>query len=339
MGKALLPEGAHVQGITELRGLKKRFQFLAGVGAETRESQVAFSQSVCTKRTRTAGTRDHADTVTRRHTEPGKNLGGLHHASHVIEEQHAFFATDSFQNPLRRSHAGRVAARDPCPHFRGARLDHQYGLAGRAAATHGFDEPLWVFEALDVQSDHPGVGIAGQVFYKVTELQISLVTQRHSRAEAGLVFHAAVVGGRHQRTALRQVGDSASVKWRYRHGGRGVEQQAGVGVEQAQAVGTDQSHAGAPGDLYQFLLQVSTGCIDLTEPRGDDDAAADPYGGTLSDGIADCCTRYRNDRYVDWVGEPIDRRNSRQAEDVLTSGIDRNDPACESTMNRVFQHP
>ncbi|MEE3280546.1 MAG: hypothetical protein VX234_02380 [Pseudomonadota bacterium] len=112
-----------------------------------------------------------------------------------------------------------------------------------------------------------------------------------------------------------------------------------MGIEQAQAVGTDQSHAGSPGDLYQFLLQVSTGCIDLTEPRSDDDAATDPYGGTLSDGIADSCARYRNNRYIDRVGEPIDGRNSRQAEDVLTSGIDRNDPACESTMNRIFQHP
>ncbi|GIT54725.1 MAG: hypothetical protein Ct9H300mP16_18850 [Pseudomonadota bacterium] len=128
----LFPEGAHVQGITELRG-SKAFPSFSRVSAETRESQArsasGSAQSAPHRRNPRSRRYRHP-----RHAEPGKNLGGLHHASHVIEE-----STPSSRQTASSTRCveARLAVwlRVTLPPFRGARLDHQYGLAGRAAAT------------------------------------------------------------------------------------------------------------------------------------------------------------------------------------------------------------
>ena len=129
--------------------------------------------------------------------------------------------------------------------------------------------------------------------------------------------------------------NSACVKRCDGHGRGRVEQQAGVGVQQPQAVGPDQPHSCTPGDVHEFVLQGGTGRIDLTEACGDDHAAANLPGSTLQDGIADRMARYCNNCDVNRIVQLVERRNSRQVENLLAPGIDRDDLAGKSAVQRV----
>ena len=193
------------------------------------------------------------------------------------------------------------------------RHDRRRDPAGRV------DEPASVLEPLDVQGDAGGGGVGVQPLEAVGEVHVGHVADGNQPVEA----HPAVVGGRvdrhEQATALgNQRGPAREGKER---GERSVEL---VGVrEDPDDVRAKESHAVAPGDTGQLLLQVLA--ADLAESRGDDDQGLDALPAALPGDLGAEPGRYGQDGRVDVVGHVENGPIGLESQDLVTVGIDRED--------------
>ena len=168
-----------------------------------------------------------------------------------------------------------MRARRPQARLAAAALDDHHGL-DRRGTPHRGHELAAVLEALQVQGDQLGLGIAGQIVEEVHLANVRPVAVAYELREAD----APGLGQRENRspdgTALGDEGGPA---------GEGPHLDAGEqargGVHDPGAVGPDQAQSEAPGGLAQdaFLFYPA----DFCEPGGEHHRRADPFAPALLD--------------------------------------------------------
>ena len=137
------------------------------------------------------------------------------------------------------------------------------GLRGAAGRAH---ELARVAEALHVEQDHMGLGVASEMIQQVADIDIQGVAQGHHVGESQPVGRGPVEGGRGHGAGLRDQGDGAGRRHRpgeTRVDPRGWRQHAeAVRTDDAQEVRTRGVQDRLPPDNARFVVAFEAGADD-----------------------------------------------------------------------------
>jgi hypothetical protein len=306
-------------------------------GVEAGELQAVADRRVGREDARPARVRHDRGAAAQRHGLVRKGARVLEQLVQPLDAQDPRLQEERVVRLVRSGERAGVGARGAGALGGAARLDRDDRLAfvPRDRA-RDLQEALGALQIFDVQEDHAGLGVVGEVLEEVAFVQVGLVAERGELGEAKALLGHDLQRRDSHRPALREERDAPRRRHPAREGG--VHRDGGGGVDDAQAIGPHQTHSARARRPRDFRLPRRALGPDLLEPRRDDHGGRHAAAAARLDDPQHRVGGDDDDRQVDRIGDRLHGRVGADPQDAALARMDRIHDRAAPGREEVLEH-
>ena len=257
----------------------------------------------------------------------GKQRRQLEQIFQRIDPNHAVSAEKSICHCVRTGYRAGVRRRNLLSDLGTSELVDDNRLLRGKRAPRRMRQAIRITDRFKKQHDRTGVRVIDKKIGNFADTDIAFVSDRNQLRKTGATSMPAREQSAHHAARLRDDGERSRLDVEFfQHGDHRQRARGGAAV-QTDAIGPEQPHTAVPCNPDQFRLPAAARFTGLRE-------AIAVYGRerhvprrALLDGGSDCLGRHHDERMVDRPRHRTEIGVRLVSENLITTGIDRDDPA------------